>query len=142
MSEVEKLYELAEIKKQYCGWLDMGDLDCQMQYVTCNSISEWKEAVFSSRFSESEEEPELKYPPFTAEKQLELIKWLAKRQDFGLNYYPNSEVWDAQTQFSWESYCKTYEHEEFEQALAGLINILWQDLKEEEKETIRGILRT
>ena len=80
------------------------------------------------------------YPEFTAEKQLELIKWLAKRQDFGLNYYLNSKVWDAQTQFSWEFYCKTYEHKEFEQALARLINNLWQDLTDEEKAEIRGIL--
>ena len=47
-------------------------------------------------------------PPFTAEKQLELIKWLGA--------------------------------EDFENALAGLINSLWQDLTEEEKQQVKGIL--
>lgn len=108
MSEIEKLYENANVEK------------------------EWKPLPYGG-IDEF-------YPPFTAEKQIELIKWLAKRQDFGLNYYPNSKMWVAQTQFSWEFYSKTYEHKEFKQALAGLINNLWQDLTDTEKAEIKRIL--
>lgn len=80
------------------------------------------------------------YPEFTAEKQLELIKWLTKRRDFALDYYPSSNIWVAKTEFYWEYYEKTYEHEETEQALAGLINNLWQDLTDTEKAEIKRIL--
>lgn len=81
------------------------------------------------------------YPPFTAEKQLELIKWLAKRRDFALDYYPSCNIWVAKTEFCWEYYEKTYEHKETEQALAGLINNLWQDLSDTEKAEIKEILK-
>lgn len=140
MTEIEKMFENAGIKKQYCGWLDMGDLDCQMQYVRCNSITEWKDAVFSSRFGESKEEPEHKYPPFTAEKQLELIKWLAKTYELSINwdkqyfairnYYDNGRL-----------YHSVYGYEvPFDETFAYLINRIWQDLTDQEKEEIRGIL--
>ena len=120
MNEVEKMYENAGIEKLlYC------DI-CKAQEHALGLCAETKCEPF--------------YPPFTAEKQLELIKWLAKRQDFGLEYYPNSKVWDVQTQFSWEFYCKTYKHKEFEQAIAGLINKLWKKLSEEERKQIKEIL--
>lgn len=83
---------------------------------------------------------ESKYSPFTAEKQLELIKWLAKRLDFGLEYYQD-KTWAVQTQLSWEGYEVIYEHKNFEEALAGLINTLWQDLTESEKAEIKEILK-
>lgn len=135
MSEIEKMYKNAKIKKQYCGWLDMGDLDCQMQYVTCNSINEWKEAVFSSRFGESEEEPELKYPAFTVEKQLELIKWLSIEYSFVSNYVKKYDEYILQV----DDFYST--KKDFSNALAGLINTLWQDLSEQERTEIAEILK-
>ena len=138
MKKIDKMFKNAGIKKQYCGWLDMGDLDCQMQYVRCNSITEWKNAVLSSRFGESEEVPEQKYPPFTAEKQIELIKWLCQktyrnyllvRYDF-VNYY-------------WLIECNMTDSnrvDNFSEALASVCNNLWQDLTDQEKEEIRNIL--
>lgn len=133
MSEIEKLYKNAKIKKQYCGWLDMGDLDCQMQYVRCNSIKEWKEAVFSSRYGESEEEPEYKYPEFTAEKQLEIIKWLASRDYITIVSYTNGEYHSEHDEYN-------ANENSLEGCLARLINNLWQDLSDTEKAEIKRIL--
>ena len=90
MSEIEKLYENAGIKKDWTA-IGFGDIeDC--------------------------------YPPFTAEKQLELIKWLI------IEGY----IEDMLTvQIS---------EENFEACLADTFNELWQDLTEEEKQQVKGIL--
>ena len=80
----------------------------------------------------------INYPPFTAEKQLELIKWLAKRLDFGLEYY--HDKWVVQTQLGWDCYEEQFEHRSFDEALSGFINHLWKELTEEEKQQIREIL--
>ena len=83
----------------------------------------------------------LTYPPFTAEKQLELIKWLAKRKDFGLSCY--NRAWCCETEFSWEAYEYDCTHLEFEQALAGLIFKLYKYKKfltDDQKQEIKRIL--
>ena len=112
MNEVEKLYKNAKLL--YCDkCMHDSELDC---IYLCEN----------------------KYPPFTAEKQIELIKWLATRE------------LKIKTQ---KQPCVTYigilgqyecfygiEETHFEQALAGVINYLWQDITEEEKEQIRNIL--
>lgn len=79
------------------------------------------------------------YPPFTAEKQLELIKWLGKRKDFALSCY--NQIWEAETDFCWEYYETSSKHEHFDQALAGLILQLWDGLSSEHREEVRGILQ-
>lgn len=159
MSEIEKMYENAEIKKKYCGWLDMGDLDCQMQYIICESLKEWEELVFSSRFGKTEEEPELKYPPFTAEKQIAILMFiLNKFGDIGFQKMYSIRGNDENTRKdfikclcdceheTWDSrpvdfyYQKGASGNNFEESLAGLINDLWQDLTEEEKQQVKGIL--
>ena len=72
MNEVEKMYENCNIKPKqegYCDW----DSDCPYPDIInsgCgDECSYWKY------------EDEAKYPPFTAEKQLELIKLLAKNDN-------------------------------------------------------------
>ena len=63
------------------------------------------------------------YPPFTAEKQIELIKWL-------IVHSPSTCLEDEIIVCA------------FEDSLANIINTIWQDLTKEEKEVVRGILRT
>ena len=123
MNEIEKLYELASFVKKRCK-----DYSCTVceQYNDCE-----------------------KYPPFTAEKQLELIKWLSNNDKdknkkltlynsahlyyFGLDHEPaHSE--DAMWSYG-ESLGTT-----FEDGLASIINDLWQDLTEEQKQQVKGIL--
>lgn len=87
------------------------------------------------------------YPPFTAEKQLELIKWLGKlagKLEISSNYndtqyllyfYLNRKTRDERL-----PNLSTGRSENFEESLAGLINSLWQDLTESERTEIRSIL--
>ena len=61
------------------------------------------------------------YPQFTAEKQLELIKWCLD------NY--RGEIFDTIETTEW-----------FEEQLCAYINNEWQDLAEKEREEIKNIL--
>lgn len=82
----------------------------------------------------------LKYPPFTAEKQLELIKWLVRK-----NFYDERIIRSnfEKTCF-YCSYINDYYEseyfEKFEEALANVFNYFWQDLTEEERKQIKNIL--
>jgi hypothetical protein len=126
MSEIEKLYELAGVNKEnsyYCDW----NGDCPYpERATCDTdCPYWKI-------------DKTDYPPFTAEKQIELIKWLSEHylleirriKDtheyyIGFNGY-KKRVWNATINF--------------ENTLAKLINNFWQELTEEEKQQVKGIL--
>ena len=80
------------------------------------------------------------YPPFTAEKQIELIKLLGNVRDYTIEidkfkgvYYvgcrsagSNDKLWGSSNVF--------------EDALAELINEIWFCLTEEEKQQVKGIL--
>jgi len=81
---------------------------------------------------------DLNYPQFTAEKQLELIKWLCK------NTYRNYLLirYDF-TNYYWQIECNMSDSDKtdkFSECLASITNNLWQDLTEEEKEQVREIL--
>lgn len=71
------------------------------------------------------------YPPFTTEKQIGLIKILAKSEIKINNEDGEYEfsIFDAVSDFS-----------SFEESLADLTNRIWQDLTEEEKQQVKGIL--
>lgn len=141
---IQKLYEIAGVKKKYCGWLDMGDLDTQYEYVMCDTLEEYKETAEFSRTSYSSDDdnymtPEIKYPPFTAEKQLELIKWVTKktyRNYFKLLYSFGQKSWYM------ESDCiSTPNMKNFENTLAGLVCKLWENLSDDQKQEIKEILQ-
>ena len=117
MSEIEKMYENAGVSKEPAIIPSSGE------------VIYWK-----------------KYPPFTAEKQIELIKQLSKRcfyieisemadKSYGIafRYQPTDEYKSEQSE------CCT--NKNFGEALAESINYIWQDLSAEEKEALRGILR-
>ena len=61
------------------------------------------------------------YPPFTAEKQLEIVKLIL------------FSTW-------WMNLKRLQFSEKFDKGLTQMINELWQDLTEQEKEQIRDIL--
>ena len=71
------------------------------------------------------------YPEFTAEKQLELIKWLAKRP---------LTIDNVDDEFEFSTGYKLSDFGSFEESLAEIINNLWQDLTVEEKQQIKEIL--
>lgn len=106
MSEVTKLYENAGIEPKKCSECD-NNMDCGFG----------KDC----------------YPPFTAKKQIELIKWLMKYDEIHGDYNDGYG-------FSTLNYSGKYK-KDFEESLASIINNeLWQDLSEEEKQQVKGIL--
>ena len=94
MSEIEKLYENAGIEPTYIE----GENLMEYSYGT------------------------LKYPPFTAEKQINLTQ---KLWELKPNVYPN---FDLLTNYS------------YSEMIAELANHIWQDLTEEERTQIKEIL--
>ena len=78
----------------------------------------------------------INYPPFTAEKQLKIIKWLSDKADYiNIHYDQYKGLFIIQTGMGGLYVCN-----EFEQALASRVNAIWQDLTEEEKQQVKGIL--
>ena len=118
MTEVEKLYSLAGIKKQlYC------DI-CKARERALGLCAETKCDVF--------------YPPFTAEKQIELIKWLIKSFDIDFSQIGQriDTSLDGINCIGGIGSAGT-----FEESLCMAVNDLWQDLTEAEQNDIREILK-
>ena len=97
--------------------------EIEKMYKTCN--------IKKYRLLDRDHKLKWVYPPFTAEKQIELIKWLAKGEVKINNEDGEYEfsIFDTVTDFS-----------SFEESLADLINRMWQSLAEEEKQQIKEIL--
>lgn len=116
-SEIEKLYKNAKVKEV---------LQCNSNMSRCTMVCEGCQYLFNG------------LPPFTAEKQLSLIKWLARNKDgLGIDFYGS---WEVGVKFEWEAYKYTQENDSFEEALAKLVNNLWQDLADTEKQQLKEIL--
>lgn len=84
---------------------------------------------------------DLNYPQFTAEKQLELIKWLIQK-----NFYDERIIRSnfEKTYFYClyiDDYCESEYFEKFAEALANVFNYFWQDLIETERNEIQDILK-
>lgn len=78
------------------------------------------------------------YPPFTAEKQIEIMKFLiSKHARFDM--FKDCEQRDLYMVY-YECRYFPKQYLPFEEALAESINYLWQDLTEVEKQQIKGIL--
>ena len=85
----------------------------------------------------------VEYPPFTAKKQIELIKWLIRHR-FNFMVYELAEK-----DFTFEVINKrlkptsqfvSLSENNFEEGLAKVLNCFWQDLTAEEKQQVKGIL--
>ena len=131
MSEVAKMYENAGIEPiaEYCKHQCNNEFDDDM-CIGCKYIEK------------------VEYPPFTAEKQLLLLQLLARIDSadyFQFFFYEIKQEWvfrlNMLTELSCESaYIYESRNKNFDECIAGLINIIWQDLTEEEKQEIKRIL--
>ena len=122
MTEIDKMFENAGIKKEF-----EKPAECSKNpYITCDGcmLYDDKKGKCNNRKD---------YPPFTAEKQLFLIQWLAETRPIHINF-----LFDKWTIEGMVRYGKKYDT--FEYALSGYINQIWQDLTDQEKEKIRNIL--
>lgn len=79
------------------------------------------------------------YPPFTAEKQLELIKWVSNFKVYESAIHKDRK-WFMCASIGCNDYCES-RNESFEQALASLILELWKDLTDDQKQEIKRILQ-
>jgi hypothetical protein len=104
MSEIEKMFENANVKKHWNS-------------TPYGGVKEY-------------------YPPFTAEKQIAILQLLTQQCDLTISHFTEWEFIHYDGQEPLEITGK-----EFTETFAKLINAYWQDLTEEEKEAIRGILR-
>lgn len=119
MSEIEKMYENAGIKPDHyrCE-------GCEYDYEDiCPDDCPNSQAI---------------YPPFTAEKQITLIKFLLKN-------YEGVDISKKINRFNFLVDNATFigchhNDKSFEESLAGVINKLWADMPEEEKQQIKEIL--
>lgn len=118
MSEIEKMYKNAgikPIKQGYCDW----DSDCPYPDIINNGCGDecpyWKY------------EDEAKYPPFTAEKQLKILCFIVNNKH-SVTFHDQVFSGDKLTL------------EKMQEDLAWAINRIWQDLTEEEKQQVKGIL--
>lgn len=112
MTEIEKMFENAGIRvckrKQGFTLKDCTDREC-------------KECGYYA------------LPPFTAEKQLLLIQWLAKIRPIHISFLFDKWIIEGIVRYG-------NKYDTFKDALSGYINHIWQGLTEEEKEEIRSIL--
>lgn len=118
MSEIEKMYKNAGVEQTQditCG--DCEFVNYPEENKPCNACTQYG----------------IKHhPPFTAEKQIELIKWLSSK--YGIYIVDKYSIGFGTCT---GDFCVK---ENFEEALAESINHLWQDLTEEEKQQVKGIL--
>ena len=122
MNEVTKLYENAGIEKKEKGYCDCDYMNCPNPDIEpCG-----KECCYWV-------DKGVDYPPFTAEKQLELIKWLAFRDYISIVAYIGGEYHSEHDKYN-------ADENSLEDCLARLVNTLWQDLTEEERKQIKEIL--
>ena len=121
MTEITRLYELAGVKPEP-----------RCEDYSCTYCDEYKECTKG------------KMPPFTAEKQIELIKWLGELDYLGLmrtTMETKDRIFNSEYLMSGNIYKHSSRARTFEEALAKLINSIWQDLTKEEQEQIREILK-
>ena len=164
MNEIEKRYKLANVAKPvikkwyYDGYYE--DFSWQSSEEDCtellkyfdNSIDKLNDRIQQMKKEENTkydrytdsvdtefgriEKAYIKYPQFTAEKQIELIKFLLK-VEHSISYYFYENRYGFVID---EKQDDCIEAKEFKIALAMIVNSLWQDLTEEEKEQVKGIL--
>ena len=135
MNEIEKLYENAGLTGMWVEEYDDKQFwyGCYTEMIqSMMKLNDWDRKTATSV---AHKECRKAVPPFTAEKQLNLIKWLVRNQDILKITYHREFLWCSGVEWV-ESDC----YEEFEESLADLLNYLWQDLTNEEKEQIRSVL--
>lgn len=123
MSEIEKMYEnVGVIKKRGCEY---NSESCGRQdFIPCNLCAIHKEMI---------------YPPFTAKKQIELIKWLSDFADFG-TFSIDHDKSEYGIAFCVNDDGYYFVDKIFEECIAKVVKNLWQDLSPKERKQIKEIL--
>lgn len=114
MSEITKLYKNAGIEPiaEYCKHQCNNEFD-DNACIGCKHIEK------------------VEYPPFTKEKQIELIKLLAKGE---------VKINNEDDEYEFSIFNTVSNFGSFEESLADLTNRMWRHLTEREKQQVKGIL--
>ena len=123
MTEIEKMFENAGIKKEF----EKPAKCSKNPYITCNGC-----LFYDNKKGKCNNRKD--YSPFTAEKQIELIKWLGKRPLTLLIGRRKGKYYFGNSNFNSKA-------DSFDNAIAIRINDLWQNLTEEERKRIKEILK-
>jgi len=123
MSEIEKMYENAELRYYYCGDDYIAEYMLEKE-CTKGDREKCKKCMFVKRG----------HSPFTAEKQLELINWLGELQIDTRKGYWHLAKFGRTTKTIYADNGNSGE------ALSEIVNQLWQSLTEEERKQIKEIL--
>lgn len=130
MNEIEKMYKNAGVELiEGLEWVCQNPDHCVYQNLSVTP----ENCIGCEHF-----EREMRFPPFTAEKQIELIKFLLKN-------YKSIDINKRINRFNFLVDNATFigchhNDKSFEESLAGVINKLWADMSEEEKQQVKGIL--
>ena len=133
MSEITKLYENAGIKLDCCRYAKYDYEGEEGTWYYCK-----KEGRECWTYPDGDADcVEKGYPPFTAEKQLTLTKWLIQNKRLCIHKAEHSDNFYMDTA---TTRLNGVDNSSFEECLASMLNLIWQDLTEEEQERIRRIL--
>ena len=137
---IQKLYKLAGVKPYFRYHLI--DKSTRMHREKLLDKTSLTEFVKSGRYYLLLKVVKKYTSPFTAEKQLELIKWLAHKAHNGLLINKHITDGGASMVFDNLGYESTPAGSfiSFEECLANLINNVWINLTEEERTQIKEIL--
>lgn len=96
--------------------------------------------VANVKFPTNDVNYSISFPPFTLEKQLELIKLLGSIRDYTVEI-DKCKVYFVACREAGSNNKHWGSHNIFEEALAEVVNDVWKDLTEEEKEQVRSVLK-
>ena len=126
MSEIEKMYKNAGVdyEERYNNCILNKEGECELK---CNcDICKYSEEKYI-------------YPSFSAEKQIELIKWLSDFADFG-TFSIDHDKSEYGIAFCINDDGYYFVDKIFEECIAKVVKNLWQSLTEEEHKQIKEIL--
>ena len=143
-SQVEKMYKNAGVEPDYDYFTLFDDKVHKIgrtMHLCKKELKHWLENYQKDYVAIKVIRVDKEYPPFTAEKQLELYKYLCKLFLITTRYYFDEFSITAENTFEWKTMTKvSATGKTYEECIAKLVNNILQDLTAAEKAQIRGIL--
>lgn len=137
MSEITKLYENAGLSNMWVERYNDGYYEHERYYNSykemINNMMKANDWTLTEAQEVAKRECKKEHPPFTAEKQIELIKFIS-----GWNMFLKNNA--GQFYIATGDNAISYYAENLEDAICLCINSKWQLMNEEEKQQVKGIL--
>ena len=145
MSEIEKMYKNAGCTNMWVQRYNDGYYEHEHHY---NSYKEMISRMMKANdwtLTETQEvakkECKKERPPFIAEKQLELIKFITSLGVCEIeNWGDKGFHFAIKRERIYPTMFLSLSNINFEETIADIVNNLWQDLTSEEKQQVKGIL--